>query len=119
MAAWGGALELEGSLRSGSIEWPSPADLITGTPHQSRAQVDVYVSGSLFWEGDVTSEAVGDGTANVTVPAGNFDTVVLSHTWTFSPRGEGPDSKVSSVLHSADGIGMVKAEVNAGAPSSA
>lgn len=92
-------------VKSGGIIWPSATQLASGQPNASTIVILETQNGQAL---TLTMHVVvkGDGTATVTVPAGTYQTSVISQTMTSSYHG------IAVVLHLrtyvANGVGPVE-----------
>jgi hypothetical protein len=101
-------------VKSGSIVWPSPSQLETGTPRTGKVQLAIQTGGrsvdaSLFFT------VQGVGTATITVPAGTYRTRVLDETLQESVSSVETPLGIHSEMWTATGVGLVKSTSNASA----
>ncbi|MGA3153632.1 MAG: hypothetical protein ABSD40_14645 [Streptosporangiaceae bacterium] len=92
-------------LKSGSVVWPSASQLASGVPHDSTIVVTDTQDGKTI---TLTTHVVvkGEGSATVTVPAGTYQTSVISQTMTSSYDGIAVVLDLRSFV--ANGIGPVE-----------
>jgi hypothetical protein len=96
------------SIKSGSIIWPSAAQLASGQPYTDTLVMSVTEAGHLT---TVTANVVvkGAGSATVTVPAGTYRTTLIEETLTEHFAGVLLDMKIQN--WDAHGVGPVKTDV--------
>lgn len=96
------------TIKSGSVVWPSQAQLASGQPHTSTLVVTIAESGRTM---RVKAHIVvrGAGTQTVTVPAGTYQATVINETMTEKIMGFHVTLDVRTWL--ASGVGPVKSEV--------
>jgi hypothetical protein len=97
------------TIKSGSIIWPSAADLASG---QSRTNKLVMTAAAAGQSATITADVVakGAGSATVTVPAGTYQTTIIDQTITAHFDGITIDMRIQT--WDASGVGPVKSEVN-------
>jgi hypothetical protein len=97
------------TVKSGSIIWPSAAQLASGQPHTDTLLVAVTVGGHAM---TVKAHIVvrGAGTQTVHVPAGTYQATVINETMTEKVMGFSIALDVRTWL--AAGVGPVKSEVS-------
>jgi hypothetical protein len=106
-------------VTSGSIVWPSAADLSSGQTHTSTLTFELTVAGQVIHEtAHVTVR--GKGTQSVTVPAGTYQAQVIDQA--VSEKVEGVAVSLTVETWVANGVGPVKSELlsktgTAGAPT--
>lgn len=105
LTQFGGVTE---SIESGSVVWPSAAQLASGQPHSSTLVIKVAEAGHKL---TIKEHVVvrGDGTASVTVPAGTYQATVIDESMSSKTDGISVDLQVKTWL--ANGVGPVKSEV--------
>jgi hypothetical protein len=96
------------TLKSGSIVWPSAAQLASGQPHTSTLRITIAEAGRTM---HVRAHIVvrGAGTQTVHVPAGTYQATVINETMTEKVMGFRVTLEVRTWL--ATGVGPVKSEV--------
>jgi uncharacterized protein DUF3108 len=96
------------TVKSGSIIWPSAAQLASGQPHTDALLVAVNVGGHAM---TVKAHIVvkGAGTQTVHVPAGTYQATVINETMTEKVMGFSVAMDIRTWL--AAGVGPVKSEV--------
>jgi hypothetical protein len=96
------------TVKSGSIIWPSAAQLASGQPHTDTLLVAVNMSGHAM---TVKANIVvrGAGTQTVQVPAGTYQATVINETMTEKVMGFSVVLDIRTWL--AAGVGPVKSEV--------
>ncbi len=93
------------TLRSGSIVWPSKAELDSGQPHTSTLVLGITAAGrTLTVRAKVTVR--GGGTQRVTVPAGTYTATVVDQAITEKVQGIPVRVMIRTWL--APGVGPVK-----------
>jgi len=97
------------TVKSGSIIWPSAAELASGQPHTDTLLVAVAVSGHAM---TVKAHIVvrGAGTQTVHVPAGTYQATVINETMTEKVMGFSVALDIRTWL--AAGVGPVQSEVS-------
>jgi hypothetical protein len=106
-------------VTSGSIIWPSAADLSSGQTHTSTLTFELTVAGQVTHEtAHVTVR--GKGMQSVTVPAGTYQAQVIDET--VSEKVDGVAVSLTVETWVANGVGPVKSELlsktsTAGAPT--
>jgi hypothetical protein len=102
-------------LSSGSILWPSRAQLASGQPHSSTVTFTLKIAGQpIHVTANVTVQ--GGGTQAVTVPAGTYQAQVINET--FSESVAGKPVKVTLQTWVANGVGPVKTALTSSTSSS-
>ena len=100
------------SVKSGSIIWPSSAQLASGQPHHDTLVISIKEAGHAS---TVTAHVVvkGEGTQTVSVPAGTYQATLINETMDekFSGINVGLDIRTWV----ANGVGPVKSEVSSDA----
>jgi hypothetical protein len=100
------------SVKSGSIIWPSSAQLASGQPHHDTLVISIKEDGH---SSTVTAHVVvkGEGTQTVRVPAGTYQATLINETMDekFSGISVGLDIRTWV----ANGVGPVKSEVTSNA----
>lgn len=100
------------TVKSGSIIWPSSAQLASGQPHHDTLVISVKEAGH---SSTVTAHVVvkGEGTQTVSVPAGTYQATLIDETMNekFSGISVGLDIRTWV----ANGVGPVKSEVSSDA----
>ncbi len=96
------------TIKSGSVIWPSAAQLASGQPHSSTLVVTIAEAGRTM---RVKAHIVvrGAGTQTVHVPAGTYQATVINETMTEKVMGFQVTLDVRTWL--ASGVGPVKSEV--------
>ena len=96
------------TIKSGSIIWPSAAQLASGQPHTSTLLVTIAEAGRTM---TVHAHIVvrGAGTQTVHVPAGTYQATVINETMTEKVMGFRVSLDIRTWL--ASGVGPVKSEV--------
>jgi hypothetical protein len=103
--------QLEGgkvTIKSGSIVWPSAAEIASGQSHSSVLSISIKTNGQTINE-KVHVTVKGGGTQSVTVPAGTYQATVVDQTMTESVLGHRVNTVVRTWL--APGVGPVQTEV--------
>jgi hypothetical protein len=103
--------QLEGgkvTIKSGSIVWPSAAEIASGQSHSSVLSISIKTNGQTINE-KVHVTVKGGGTQRVTVPAGTYQATVVDQTMTESVLGHRVNTVVRTWL--APGVGPVQTEV--------
>jgi hypothetical protein len=97
------------TVKSGSIIWPSAAELASGQPHTDTLLVTVTLSGHPM---TVKAHIVvrGAGTQAVHVPAGTYQATVINETMTEKVMGFSVALDIRTWL--AAGVGPVQSEVS-------
>jgi hypothetical protein len=97
------------TVKSGSIIWPSSAQLASGQPHHDTLVISIKEDGH---SSTVTAHVVvkGEGTQTVRVPAGTYQATLINETMDekFSGINVGLDIRTWV----ANGVGPVKSEVS-------
>ena len=100
------------TVKSGSIIWPSLAQLASGQPHHDTLVISIKEDGHAS---TVTAHVVvkGEGTQTVRVPAGTYQATLINETMDekFSGINVGLDIRTWV----ANGVGPVKSEVSSNA----
>ena len=100
------------TVKSGSIIWPSSAQLASGQPHHDTLVISIKEDGH---SSTVTAHVVvkGEGTQTVRVPAGTYQATLIDETMNekFSGISVGLDIRTWV----ASGVGPVKSEVSSDA----
>jgi hypothetical protein len=100
------------TIKSGSIIWPSSAQLASGQPHHDTLVISIKEDGH---SSTVTAHVVvkGEGTQTVRVPAGTYQATLINETMDekFSGINVGLDIRTWV----ANGVGPVKSEVSSNA----
>jgi hypothetical protein len=99
------------TIRSGSIVWPSAADLASGQSHTSVLAVTLNTDGQSLNE-KIHVTVKGGGTARVTVPAGTYQATIVDQTMAETIMGHLISFQVRTWL--APGVGPVKDELVGG-----
>ena len=96
------------TIKSGSIIWPSAAQLASGQPYTDTLVMSMTLAGHPT---TVTANVVvkGAGSATVTVPAGTYQTTVINETMTEHFDGVAVDMEIQN--WDASGVGPVKTAV--------
>jgi hypothetical protein len=97
------------TVKSGSIVWPSAAQLASGQPQTSTLVVSINEAGKSMTVG-AHIVARGAGTQTVHVPAGTYQATVVNETMTVKVMGFSVGVDVRTWL--ASGVGPVKSEVS-------
>jgi hypothetical protein len=95
-------------IKSGSIVWPSAADLSSGQPHHSTLVFDSTIVGHTT-HGTAHITVQGEGSQSVTVPAGTYHANVINET--ISEKVEGIAISLRLRTWVADGVGPVKSDL--------
>jgi hypothetical protein len=95
-------------IKSGSIVWPSAADLSSGQPHSSTLVFDSTILGHTT-HGRAHITVQGGGSQTVTVPAGTYHAKVINET--ISEKIEGVAISLRLRTWVADGVGPVKSDL--------
>jgi hypothetical protein len=98
-------------LISGSIQWPSSADLAAGQANHSTLVFSISEAGKVV---HVTAHVTvkGDGTQSVTVPAGTYQAQVIDET--MDEKFDGVAIDLTDKTWLANGVGPVKSELLSG-----
>lgn len=96
------------TVKSGSITWPSAAQLASGQPHHDTLVIAVKEGGHTL---TVTAHVVvrGEGTQTVSVPAGTYQASLIDQTMT--ERVSGITVALDIRTWVANGVGPVKSEL--------
>lgn len=95
-------------LTSGSISWPSEADLASGQTRKSTLSFEITAAGKVqHVHAHVTVK--GGGTQSVTVPAGTYQAQVIDET--MSEKFDGVTVNLTVRTWLATGVGPVKDEL--------
>jgi hypothetical protein len=97
------------TVKSGSIVWPSAAQLASGRPQTSTLVVSIKEGGHSTTVG-AHIVARGAGTQTVHVPAGTYQATVVNETMTVKVMGFSVGVDIRTWL--ASGVGPVKSEVS-------
>ena len=98
-------------LKSGELQWPSPAQLLSGQPYSETLVLSVDESGTTSTvDADVTIK--GEGTQTVTVPAGTYTARIIDEVMTEKIMGYTTTLTVKTWV--ANGVGTVKEETSTG-----
>ena len=103
--------QLEGgkvTIKSGSIVWPSAAEIASGQSHTSVLDISIKTDGRTINE-KIHVTVKGGGTHSVTVPAGTYQATVVDQTMAESVLGHRVNTVVRTWL--APGVGPVQSEV--------
>jgi hypothetical protein len=95
-------------IKSGSIVWPSAADLSSGQPHSSTLVFDSTILGHTT-HGRAHITVQGGGSQTVTVPAGTYHAKVINET--ISEKVEGVAISLRLRTWVADVVGPVKSDL--------
>jgi hypothetical protein len=95
-------------IKSGSIVWPSAADLSSGQPHHSTLVFDSTILGHAI-HGTAHITVRGGGAQTVTVPAGTYHADVINET--ISEKVDGVVVSLQLRTWVADGVGPVKSDL--------
>lgn len=98
----------EVTVKSGSIVWPSQAELTSGQPEHSKLVVAIHTS-TLSTTVTANITVKGEGTQSVTVPAGTYSATVVNESIAEKVEGVAVSTVVKTWL--APGVGPVKSEV--------
>jgi hypothetical protein len=92
-------------IKSGELQWPSPAQLLSGQPITTTLVLSVDESGTTSTvDADVTIK--GEGTQTVTVPAGTYTARIIDEVMTEKILGY--STKLTLETWVANGVGTVK-----------
>jgi len=95
-------------IKSGSIVWPSAAQLSSGQPQKSTIVFEASVAGHVTnAKADVTVQ--GHGSQNVTVPAGTYHAQLIDET--ISEKFDGVAIGLTVETWVANGVGPVKSDL--------
>jgi hypothetical protein len=96
------------TIKSGSIIWPSSAQLASGQPYTDKLVMSITENGQPT---TVTANVVvkGAGSATVTVPAGTYQTTLIDETLSEQFDGIAVDMQIQN--WDASGVGPVKTAV--------
>jgi hypothetical protein len=96
------------TIKSGSIIWPSSAQLASGQPYTDKLVMTITENGQPT---TVTANVVvkGAGSATVTVPAGTYQTTLIDETLSEEFDGVAVDTQIQN--WDASGVGPVKTAV--------
>ena len=98
-------------VESGQLNWPSPAQILSGSPITETLVLAATESGkTTTYTADITVK--GDGTQTVTVPAGTYSADVIDEVMT--EKIEGYTTKITIETWVANGVGPVKEETSTG-----
>jgi hypothetical protein len=101
-------------VKSGSIVWPSPSQLSTGTPRTGTVQLAIQTGGRTV-DASLSFTVQGVGTAMVTVPAGSYRARVLDETLQETVSSVATPLGIHSQIWTTTGVGLVKSTTNASA----
>jgi hypothetical protein len=101
-------------VKSGSIVWPSPSQLSTGTPRTGTVQLAIQTGGRTV-DASLSFTVQGVGTAMVTVPAGSYRARVLNETLQETVSSVATPLGIHSQIWTTTGVGLVKSTTNASA----
>lgn len=96
------------TIKSGSIIWPSSAQLASGQPNHDTLVISINEAGH---SSTITAHVVvkGDGTQTVSVPAGTYQATVIDETMNEKFAGIAVGLRIRTWV--ASGVGPVKSEV--------
>lgn len=94
-------------VKSGSIQWPTPAEFAAGTPKTGQIVAVATSNGTTINE-TINFVTKGAGTSSVTVPAGTYTAHVLNQSVSVSVNGSSTGQPIDTVSYMAPGTGMVK-----------
>ena len=99
-------------VKSGSVVWPSSAQLASGQPNHDTLVISIKEDGHTS---NVTAHVVvkGEGTQTVRVPAGTYQTTLINETMTEKFAGITVELDIRTWV--ANGVGPVKSEVSSNA----
>ncbi len=103
-------------VKSGSIGWPSPAQLASGQSFSSKIVVTGSEEGTTITE-TINATFKGEGTQSVTVPAGTYSATLMDEVETENILGQKTSFDTKTWL--VNGIGPVKTVLTARDGSSA
>jgi hypothetical protein len=95
-------------LISGSLFWPSAAELASGRPYHSTLTLAYTIAGKKQ-QVTMHATATGEGTESVTVPAGTYSATVVSEVESEKFDGVNISTDVKTWL--ASGVGPVQSEL--------
>jgi hypothetical protein len=95
-------------IKSGSVIWPSAAQLASGQPHQDTLVMTTTIAGQT---NTIRAHVVvkGEGTQTVTVPAGTYQATVIDEVMSEKFSGMAVDMNIRTWV--ANGVGPVKTEL--------
>ena len=99
-------------IKSGSVIWPSAAQLASGQPHHDTLVMTMTMAGQTS---TITAHVVvkGEGTQTVTVPAGTYQATVIDEVMSEKFSGVAIDMNIRTWV--ANGVGPVKTELTTNA----
>jgi hypothetical protein len=99
------------TVKSGQLQWPSPAQILSGQSITTTLVLAVDESGTTSTvDADVTIK--GEGTQSVTVPAGTYNANVIDEVMTEKILGYTTTLTIKTWV--ANGVGPVKSETTTG-----
>ncbi len=95
-------------IKSGSVIWPSAAQLASGQPHHDTLVMTTTIAGQT---NTIRAHVVvkGEGTQTVTVPAGTYQATVIDEVMSEKFSGMAIDMDIRTWV--ANGVGPVKTEL--------
>ncbi len=95
-------------IKSGSVIWPSAAQLASGQPHHDTLVMTTTIAGQT---NTIRAHVVvkGEGTQTVTVPAGTYQATVIDEVMSEKFSGMAVDMDIRTWV--ANGVGPVKTEL--------
>ena len=99
-------------IKSGSVIWPSAAELASGQPHHDTLVMTMTMAGHTS---TIKTHVVvkGEGTHTVTVPAGTYQATVIDEVMSEKFSGVGITMNIRTWV--ANGVGPVKTEMTSNA----
>jgi hypothetical protein len=99
-------------IESGSVIWPSAAQLASGQPHHDTLVMTTTIAGQT---NTIRAHVVvkGEGTQTVTVPAGTYQATVIDEVMSEKFSGMAIDMDIRTWV--ANGVGPVKTELTTNA----
>ncbi len=99
-------------IKSGSVIWPSAAELASGQPHHDTLVMSMTMAGHTS---TITAHVVvkGEGTHTVTVPAGTYQATVIDEVMSEKFSGVGITMDIRTWV--ANGVGPVKTQLTSDA----
>ena len=99
-------------IKSGSVVWPSAAQLASGQPHHDTLVITTTLAGQTS---TLRAHVVvkGEGTQTVTVPAGTYQATVIDEVMSEKFSGIAVDMDIRTWV--ANGVGPVKTELTTNA----